>query len=158
MFSGNGTKVREDHNFGNWFRRMETIEKTLCGHVYRLMVKWSPQAHAYTIGPQLRTVSKGHGTFWTWDLAGRCKVRVRGLRGSRLAVSSPSSVFCQCRLTSSCHILLSPDVPFMMACIPQSVSWQSSSFAELLTLRCLDTEAKTLTNAKHMLEITVLPQ
>lgn len=145
MFSGNGTKVREDHNFGNWFRRLEKTQKILWGHVYTFMVKWSPQAHVYTIGPQLWAMSKGHGTFWTRDLAGRCKVRVGGgLRGSRLAVSSPSSVFCQYHVTSSYHILLSPDFPFPMACIPQTVSWHSSSFAELLTLRCLDTVAKKL--------------
>lgn len=112
--------------------------------------KWSPQAHVYTIGPPLWTMSEGHGTFWTRDLAGRCKVRVGGLRGSRLAVSSPSSVFCQCCVTSSCHILLSPDFPFTMACIPQTMSWptMSSSFAELLTLRCLDTVAKNLNQYK----------
>lgn len=93
MFSGNGTKVREDHNFGNWFRRMEKIQKILCGHVYSLMVKWSPQAHVYTIGPQLWAMSKGHGTFWTRDLAGRCKVRVGGIEGFQVGCFQPKLCF-----------------------------------------------------------------
>lgn len=138
---------------------IEGIQKILCGHIYGLFIKYLSQNLCLCNWSSAADHVKGHGTFWTWDLPGRCKGRGEGLRGYRLPLIPAEVLFPgQCHVTSSCHMPLGPCL-FCGGLHPPNDKLASAS----LLLNCLLLGIWSLlqensTNTKHMLEITVLLQ
>lgn len=129
---------------------IEGIQKILCGHIYGLIVKYLSQNLCLCNWSSAADHVKGHGTFWTWDLPGRCKGRGEGLRGYRLPLIPAEVLFPgQCHGTSSCHMPLRPCLsPLWWTASPKWQAGISPSFIKLLAVGNLVTAARKFNQYK----------